>query len=111
MKTYNFENVTQTVEQFKDQPLLFEPRNDFAYSNYGFQIIGAIVESVLNETFEKAINDMLKEIEMNSTCAEKHDMIITQRVRYYSKDNEDLMNVTQVLNAPNFDDLVSIVAQ
>jgi CubicO group peptidase (beta-lactamase class C family) len=54
---------------------------------------------------------MFKEIGMSSTFVERHDMIIPQRVRYYSKDSEDLMNVTQVLNAPIFDDLVSIEAQ
>jgi CubicO group peptidase (beta-lactamase class C family) len=33
MKIYNFENVTQTVEQIKGEPLLFEPGTNFAYSN------------------------------------------------------------------------------
>jgi serine beta-lactamase-like protein LACTB len=45
-KIFIFKNVTQTVEQFKDEPLISEPGTKFNYSNYGFQILGAIIESV-----------------------------------------------------------------
>jgi CubicO group peptidase (beta-lactamase class C family) len=116
-KIYNFKNVTQTLEQFKDDPLICEPGTSFNYSNYGFQIIGAIIESVLNETYENAMNKMFKELGMNSTFAERHEMIIHRRARYYLLSNspihENLNNVTKVeaLNAPIIDDLVSLEAQ
>jgi serine beta-lactamase-like protein LACTB len=116
-KIYNFKNVTQTLEQFKDDPLISEPGTNFNYSNYGFQIIGAIIESVLNETYENAMNKMFKELGMNSTFAERHDMIIHRRARYYLLNNspiyENLNNITKVkvLNAPIIDDLVSLEAQ
>jgi hypothetical protein len=35
------------------------------------KIVGAIIESVLNETYEKAKNKMFKELAMNSTFAER----------------------------------------
>jgi CubicO group peptidase (beta-lactamase class C family) len=114
-----FKNVTQTVEQFKNDPLICEPGTSFNYSNYGFQIVGAIIESVLNETYEKAINKMFKEIGMNSTFAERHDMIIDRRARYYLKneyysyfvENWNNVSTAEILSAPIIDDLVSLKAQ
>jgi CubicO group peptidase (beta-lactamase class C family) len=117
-KIYNFKNVTQTLEQFKDDPLICEPGTSFNYSNYGFQIIGAIIESVLNETYENAMNKMFKELGMNSTFAERHEMIIHRRARYYLENKYysyfvENLNVSkaEVLNAPIIDDLVSLEAQ
>jgi serine beta-lactamase-like protein LACTB len=116
-KIYHFKNVTQTVEQFKDEPLIFEPGTNFNYSNYGFQITGAIIESVLNETFENAMNKMFKELGMSSTFAESNEMIIPHRARYYLKNNaqisENWQNVTKVelLKAPIIDDLESLELQ
>jgi CubicO group peptidase (beta-lactamase class C family) len=115
---YNLKNVTQNVELFKDEPLIFEPGTNFKYSNYGFQIIGAIIESVLNETYENAVNKMFKELGMSSTFAERHEMIIPRRARYYLKSSfypnyvENWKNSTKVeiLNAPIVDDLVSLEA-
>jgi CubicO group peptidase (beta-lactamase class C family) len=115
---YNLKNVTQNVELFKDEPLIFEPGTNFKYSNYGFQILGAIIESVLNETYENAVNKMFKELGMSSTFAERHEMIIPQRARYYLKSSyypdyvENWKNSTKVeiLNAPIVDDLVSLEA-
>jgi CubicO group peptidase (beta-lactamase class C family) len=119
VKIYNFKNVTQTVGQFKDEPLIFEPGTNWQYSNYGFQIIGAIIESVLNETYENAINKMFKELGMSSTFAERHEMIIPHRAHYYMKsDSPDVQkylttrNTTKVeiLNSFIVDDLLSLEA-
>jgi serine beta-lactamase-like protein LACTB len=117
-KISNVKNVTQTVGQFRDEPLTFEPGTDFSYSNYGFQIIGAIIESVLNETYENAINNMFKELGMSSTFAERHEMIIPHRVHYYMKnDSPYIQNVTNliksnesILNSLIVDDLLSLEA-
>jgi serine beta-lactamase-like protein LACTB len=116
-RIYDFKNVTQTISQFKNEPLIHEPGNGFNYSNYGFQIIGAIIESVMNESYESAINKMFKELGMSSTYAERHDMIIPHRAHYYMKntspDLKNNKNVTKVelLNAMIIDDLVSLEAQ
>jgi serine beta-lactamase-like protein LACTB len=118
-KIFIFKNVTQTVEQFKDEPLISEPGTKFNYSNYGFQILGAIIESVLNETYENAMNKMFKELGMSSTFTERHEMIIPLRARYYLKNKyypyyvENWKNITkdEVLNAPIVDDIVSFEAQ
>ncbi len=114
-----FKNFTQTVKQFKNDPLISEPGTSLNYSKYGFQIVGAIIESVLNETYEKAMNKMFVELGMNSTFAERHEMIIHRRARYYLKneyysnfiENWNNVSTAEVLIAPIIDDLVSLEAQ
>jgi serine beta-lactamase-like protein LACTB len=117
-KIYNFKNVTQTIGQLRDEPLTFEPGTNFNYSNFGFQIIGAIIESVLNETYENAINNMFKELDMSFTFAERHEMIIPHRVHYYMRSdvpyfqyssNPTKSNVS-ILNSLIIDDLLSLEA-
>jgi serine beta-lactamase-like protein LACTB len=117
-KIYNIKNVTQTVGQFRDEPLTFEPGTNFNYSNFGFQIIGAIIESVLNETYENAINNMFKELGMNFTFAERHEMIIPHRVHYYMKSDSPyvqnssnlIKSNVSILNSLIIDDLISLEA-
>jgi serine beta-lactamase-like protein LACTB len=118
-KIYYFKNVTEGVAPFKDEPLIFEPGTNWQYSNYGFQIIGAIIESVLNETYENAINKMFKELGMSSTFAERHEMIIPHRAHYYMRSdspyipyfqNESTSSEVEILNCYILDDLVSLEA-
>jgi CubicO group peptidase (beta-lactamase class C family) len=114
-----FNNVTQHVVQFNGDPFNSEPGSKFEYSTYGFQIIGAIIESVLNDTFENAINKMFKELGMNSTFAERREKIIPHRVRDYMKStspyirnslNPKNSTKVEILNALIQDELVPLVA-
>ena len=104
-----FNNVTETIELFKDEPLSFAPGSNFNYSNYGFQVVGAVVESVLNETYESAINKMFKELEMNSTFCERREQIIQNRARYYMLDNSQ-KEKPKLQNTAIVDDLISFEA-
>ena len=60
---------------------------------------------------------MFKELGMSSTFAERREMIIPHRTRYYLKNDspisENWKNVTKVelMNAPIVDDLLSVEAQ
>ena len=101
-----FNNVTETIELFKDEPLIFAPGSNWNYSNYGFQVVGAIIESVLNETYESAINKMFKKLEMNSTFCERREQIIRHRARYYMLDTSQ-KEMPKLHNNPIFTELVS----
>ena len=107
MKEFIFTNVTDTLRLWKDEPLLHAPGSQFNYSNYGFQVVGAVIESVLNQTYESAINRMFKDLNMNSTVCERRESIIPNRSRYYMIDPS---NNNTVINDPIYDDLVSLEA-
>lgn len=39
-----YTSVTESIETFKDDSLLFEPGTSFYYSSYGFNLLGAVIE-------------------------------------------------------------------
>jgi serine beta-lactamase-like protein LACTB, mitochondrial len=80
---YKAVNVSQTLAGLKNEGLLFRPGTEVSYSNYGFQIIGAIIESIVGDTYQNAMKDMFEELGMRSTSAEKRESIIRHRPRYY----------------------------
>ena len=109
LKQLIFNNVTETIAQFKDLPLTYAPGSQWNYSNYGYQVVGAIIESVLNETYESAINKMFEQLDMNSTFCERRERIIPHRARYYMLDPTS-NNTKKILNTVIYDDLVSLEA-
>jgi serine beta-lactamase-like protein LACTB, mitochondrial len=100
---YDRKNVTQALDQFKDEPLISEPGTQFHYSNYGFQVVGAIIESVMNETYESAITKVFKSMGLNETFPERFQKIYHHRARYYEKNETS----NDVHNHAIWDDLVS----
>jgi CubicO group peptidase (beta-lactamase class C family) len=83
-KVYNFQNATQTLTMFANEPLIAKPETKFYYSNFGWQLIGAIVESVTNQRYETLINEMFLKLGMKSTRMERRSAIIANRSRHYS---------------------------
>ncbi|XP_054158394.1 serine beta-lactamase-like protein LACTB, mitochondrial [Oppia nitens] len=77
-------NVTQMIKLFDNQTLLFKPGTKWDYSNYGIQVVGAIIESVLKNNFVDEMSKLFAKIGMNSTVLEKHENLLKHRPRYYS---------------------------
>lgn len=87
-KVHDFFSVTQTLETFENDSLVDEPESKFMYSNLGWHVIGAIIESVLNTPFDRVINYFLQhDLLMRSSVAERREKIIPYRSRYYYKNN------------------------
>src|SRR5699024_4804621 len=80
-KTSDFDNVTVThnttsmIHKFKDEPLHFKPGTRFKYSNYGFQVLGAVIEAVTKRTFVAMMRDFLHQHNLTETKVETADLI------------------------------------
>jgi len=99
------ENVTHTIEYFRNDELLFEPGKNFSYSNYGYQVVGAVIETTgKGNPYETKINKLFEHLDMNSTTIDRRENIVLHRSRYYEK-KIDSNNVTKVVNADIIDDL------
>ncbi|XP_054158387.1 serine beta-lactamase-like protein LACTB, mitochondrial [Oppia nitens] len=72
------------IRLFNNEPLLFKPGTEWQYSNYGIQVVGAIIESILNSNFVDEMPKLFAKIGMNSTVMEKHENLVKHRPRYYS---------------------------
>lgn len=61
-------SVERLIEQFRDEPLLFEPGEKYSYSNSGYILLGAIIEKISGQPYEKFIHEhILSKIGMKNT--------------------------------------------
>jgi serine beta-lactamase-like protein LACTB len=99
---FEAQNVSQTLELLKNEKLLFNPGTEYSYSNYGYQVIGAIIESVLKNTYQNEMKKMFLELGMKTTFAEERETIIEHRPRYYASNSNG-----KIVNVDIIDDLFS----
>lgn len=96
------DNAYDSLKYFKDDDLLHKPGHKFSYTTYGFSLIGAVIQSVLepNESLEQALIDMCKnDLGMLNTYLDKHKPLIANRSHYYYKRLGKLNNVPYVDNS------------
>ena len=105
---YLAKNVSQSLNRFKNEEVLFKPGTKFSYSNYGFQVVGAIIESVVNNTYQNEIKRFYSQLKMNKTYAETRSQIFEHRPRYYEPINVSVApDDNHLTNADLLDDLFS----
>lgn len=47
----HYDSITESLEVFVDDPLVFPPGSDFAYSSHGYTLLGAVLEEAGNGAF------------------------------------------------------------
>lgn len=52
-----FKTISEKLELLKNEPLLFEPGSERRYSNYGYIVLGAILEKVTGKPFETLLQE------------------------------------------------------
>ena len=91
-----YASVLDSLSIFQNDPLLHEPGTAYAYTSYGFNLIGAIVEEAAGQPFLDYLRDaVFYPLSMRDTTADFIAPIILQRASYYVRDASG-----QVVNAP-----------
>ena len=94
-----FNSLVEGLAIFKDDPLLFEPGTGHAYSSYGFNLIGAVVEGASGKDYLAYVREaVLEPLGMRHTVADRNQPLIEGRARFY-----ELGSDKQVVNAPCID--------
>lgn len=84
LSTKRYETVSEGLEIFAADPLLFEPGERFQYSSYGWNLLSAVVEGASGEEFLPFMDrEVFEPLGMLSTVADHTDSIIPDRTRYY----------------------------
>src|SRR5581483_305133 len=87
LENYTFNTSTATLSIFKNDPLIFKPGTKYVYSNYGFSIIGAIVESVSVGSFSAIMKQHLQaRLGMSHSIIEVPGKLVKNKSRYYMKE-------------------------
>ncbi|KAG4072829.1 hypothetical protein HA402_001618 [Bradysia odoriphaga] len=87
-------NQTDRLILMRDKQLNFEPGTNYTYSNYGYELAGAVIESVLdgNKTFDEAMTEMIRNIlDLNKTSMISPEILIPNIASYYY-----IQNVTNI---------------
>ncbi|XP_070828499.1 serine beta-lactamase-like protein LACTB, mitochondrial isoform X2 [Chaetodon trifascialis] len=94
----NYESVTQALDLFKDDPLIFKPGTTFLYSTHAFTLLSAAVEQAAGQRFLDVMMNMFRELGMLNTVPDENDPIIYHRSRYYHLNKKG-----RVVNCPYVD--------
>lgn len=94
-----YQTVTEGLEIFADDPLVFRPGTTYQYTTYGWSLVSAVVEGAAGEPFLAFMErEVIDALDMRHTIAEHMDAIIPNRVRYYARREDG-----QLRNAPYVD--------
>ena len=89
-----FDTLDKKLKLLIDTPLLFEPDSDYKYSNYGYVVLGVILEKVTGQSFEKLLaNTIFNPVDMSSTTFKPMNYHEHQSIRYTYKYNNTLKRV------------------
>jgi serine beta-lactamase-like protein LACTB, mitochondrial len=76
--------VSESLERFKGDPLVAPPGTKWAYSTYGYVLVGAAVETASGQDFLSFMHDkVFLPLGMQDTFADENDKVIPNRARWY----------------------------
>ena len=79
-----YPSVERAAAIFKDDPLLFAPGDQYAYSTYGYNLLAAVVESASGRSFDDYLRtNVFAPAGMSSTFLERPQEVIPGRAHQY----------------------------
>ena len=89
-----FDTLDKKIKILIESPLLFPPGTDRKYSNYGYVVLGVILEKVTGRSFEALLkNNIFNRVEMSSTTFRPINSHEYQSIRYTYQHNGNLRKV------------------
>jgi CubicO group peptidase (beta-lactamase class C family) len=80
--------TTEILALFKNKPLEFEPGERYSYSNSGYSVLGAIIESASGMTYEEFIEtEIFEKLGMNNSFYDHPEEIVKNKILGYDKDS------------------------
>ena len=82
----DFLSIEEQVSVIAKRPLLFEPGTSFNYSSDGYTVLGRIIETVCNKTYEEVLDSLIiKPLGLSQTGYKDHFTIIGKRAVGYAE--------------------------
>jgi D-alanyl-D-alanine carboxypeptidase len=86
------------VKLYGNRALEFEPGSRWAYSNYGFLLLGVLIEKVSGQSYYDYVRDHIyKPAGMTGTASEPEEQLVTDRSIGYTRFTGDLRPNTDTL--------------
>lgn len=85
------------IDVFKDEPMDFEPGEQFLYSNSGYIILGHIIEVASGQTYEDFVEkNIFKNIGMTKSLYGHNNELIPNRASGYSENQNGYSNANYI---------------
>lgn len=82
--TIQYNSLEEGLEKFIDRALLFAPGTDFAYSSYGYTVLGIIIENVSKKPYETYLKQhIFDSVGMTNTTIERTGTTYTNKATIY----------------------------
>ncbi|XP_068131881.1 serine beta-lactamase-like protein LACTB, mitochondrial isoform X1 [Hyperolius riggenbachi] len=95
-----FDSVMDSLQLFKNDPLVFKPGTQFLYSTHAWTLLSAVVERASGKKFLDYMMQMFRDLGMKNTVPEEHEPIIYNRARFYNfNEKKRLINSPYVDNS------------
>ena len=94
----SFDTLDKKLSLLIDSPLLYEPGTDQRYSNYGYVVLGAILEKVTNKNYQTLLEEnIFKRLKLKNSYFSHSDKIenISKRYSYTYQGNQEFVGVTE----------------
>lgn len=87
--TTHYTDLITPLDQFADDPLEFEPGTRFLYSTYGYNLLGAAVESAAGRPYLEVLRESIfRPVGMSATQVDDSTALIPYRARGYRKSTQ-----------------------
>jgi CubicO group peptidase (beta-lactamase class C family) len=90
IRTEHFDNATGAISIFRNDTLLFKPGNQFHYSVFGWNLIGAIIEGISGETYAGYMaKNIWKPLKLQHTLEDDIKIKITNKSKCYDATGQE----------------------
>ena len=90
IKNPHFENATEAIYVFKNDTLMSKPGNQYLYSSFGYNLIGAAIEGASGQTYLEYMQDNIwKPLLMSNTYGDIADSTMIHKTKFYYPNEEE----------------------
>ena len=80
--------TSEILDLFKDKPLEFKPGERYKYSNSGYNVLGAIIESASGKTYEDFVEtEIFGKLNMKNSFYDHPEEVVKNKILGYDKDS------------------------
>lgn len=96
----HYSSVIESLDIFKDAPLICTPGAEWKYSSYGYNLLSAVIEQAAEKPFlDTMAESVFVPLGMTATVPDQLKEIVPNRGRYYFRHEGNIYNEPEVDNS------------
>ncbi|WP_298238934.1 serine hydrolase domain-containing protein [uncultured Algibacter sp.] len=79
-------SITEGLNIFKEDSLLYKPLSNYKYSTYGYNLLSEVIQTVADTSFSTYVKTIIfNPLNMNASTIDNSDSILPNRTQFYIK--------------------------